>query len=93
LTGGLIKAGWHEVLVNEKTLAAIERAKAEHRSLWRISSTLFSHVASDSLMVPEIGTEEEKAARKQQYPPTLAGDHVNKELAAIRLHHDTQSSR
>jgi hypothetical protein len=85
MTGGVIKAGWHEVIVNAKTVTAIEKAKAEGRCLWRISSTLFCHVASDAEMVPMIGTEEEKAAALKQYPPTLAGDHVNAELEAINL--------
>jgi isopenicillin N synthase-like dioxygenase len=30
LTGGLIQAGWHEVVVNQKTIDAIERAKKVH---------------------------------------------------------------
>lgn len=40
-------AGYHEVVVVDETLEAIQRAKDAGRSLWRISSTLFSHLASD----------------------------------------------
>lgn len=89
LTGGRVKAGWHEVIVNERTLSFIEKARAEHRSLWRISSTLFSHIASDVVMEPLVGTPEEIAEAKKTYPPKLAGEHVNEELAAIKLHATT----
>ncbi len=47
VTGGTITAGFHEVIISEETARAIERAKAEARPLWRVSSTLFGHVASD----------------------------------------------
>jgi isopenicillin N synthase-like dioxygenase len=53
-TGGLIKALWHEVVVNDKTLAAIERRKVEFpdRPLSRISSTFFWHLSPDYDLVP-----------------------------------------
>jgi isopenicillin N synthase-like dioxygenase len=82
LTGGVVHAGWHEVLVNDRTVTAIEKARAEGRCLWRISSTLFAHIASDVLMEPLIG-------EKAKYPAKVAGDHVNEELAAIKLHAKT----
>ena len=40
LTGGECKAGMHEVAVSEATLQAVERARREGRSLWRVSSTV-----------------------------------------------------
>ncbi|KAJ8588397.1 Clavaminate synthase-like protein [Rhizopogon salebrosus TDB-379] len=54
LTGGLIKAGFHEVVVNEATLQTMERRKASHpnRPLIRISSTFFWHLSSDYELVP-----------------------------------------
>ncbi|RDX50478.1 Clavaminate synthase-like protein [Lentinus brumalis] len=54
LSGGLIKAGFHEVVVNEATLQAIERRKAENpdRPLIRISSTFFWHLSSDYDLAP-----------------------------------------
>lgn len=85
LTGGRVLAGWHQVLVNERTLAAIKRASEAERSLWRISSTLFSHIESDAEMRPLVGTTEEKAAALDKYPPILAGVHVENELKAINL--------
>ncbi|KAJ4485829.1 hypothetical protein J3R30DRAFT_3697221 [Lentinula aciculospora] len=49
LTGGLIKAGYHEVVVNDQTLQVIEDRKTENpdRPLIRISSTFFWHLSSD----------------------------------------------
>lgn len=54
LTGGLIKAGYHEVVVNELTLATIQRRKVEFpdRPLIRISSTFFWHLSSDYDLAP-----------------------------------------
>ncbi|RPD64815.1 Clavaminate synthase-like protein [Lentinus tigrinus ALCF2SS1-7] len=54
LSGGLIKAGFHEVVVNDATLQAIERRKAENpgRPLIRISSTFFWHLSSDYDLAP-----------------------------------------
>ncbi|KAI1350209.1 hypothetical protein F5Y01DRAFT_286659 [Xylaria sp. FL0043] len=54
LTGGLVKAGFHEVVVNDATLATINKRKEEfpERPLVRISSTFFYHLASDFELVP-----------------------------------------
>ena len=49
LTGGHILAGFHEVSVNDRTMAAITAAQAAGRSLWRVSSTCFAHIASDQV--------------------------------------------
>lgn len=85
LTGGEVLAGYHEVLVSEATLRAVEEAKSAQppRSLWRVSSTLFSHVASDNVLQPLGPFATEEALSK--YPPIKAGDHVQKELSAINL--------
>ncbi|KAI0931833.1 hypothetical protein AcW1_000873 [Taiwanofungus camphoratus] len=54
LSGGLIKAGYHEVVVNDATLEVIERRKVEfpNRPLVRISSTFFWHLSSDYDLTP-----------------------------------------
>ncbi|KAI1076653.1 hypothetical protein F5B20DRAFT_593914 [Whalleya microplaca] len=54
LTGGLVKAGFHEVVVSEATARAIaaRREAAPDRPLVRISSTLFWHLSSDYDLVP-----------------------------------------
>ena len=40
LTGGECLAGMHEVVVTKRTLEAIEVARQQNRSLWRVSSTV-----------------------------------------------------
>jgi hypothetical protein len=49
LTAGHIQSGFHEVAVNEHTVAAIEQAQQSGKSLWRVSSTCFAHCASDQV--------------------------------------------
>ena len=83
LTGGTIQAGYHEVVVDEHTLAAVERQRALGRPLWRISSTAFCHINSDQTLQP-LGPFATDAARAA-YPPTLAGDYVRAELETIQL--------
>lgn len=83
LTGGRLLNGYHQVVVNEKTLAAIEDAKAAGHSLWRISSTFFAHIASDELLEPVVGLTD--AVRSDLYPSRLAGELVQEELKAIGL--------
>ncbi|PPQ77641.1 hypothetical protein CVT26_005407 [Gymnopilus dilepis] len=100
ITGGLIKAGYHEVVVNEQTLAAIERRKHSFpdRPLIRISSTFFWHLSSDYDLVP-IPPLSEKArvlrAEKAkdgipdgdvvEYRPMKVGEQVRNELKHIAL--------
>jgi len=54
ITGGLIKAGFHEVVVNDATLKTIEARKAQFpdRPLIRVSSTFFWHLSADYDLVP-----------------------------------------
>jgi isopenicillin N synthase-like dioxygenase len=84
ITGGHIMAGFHEVVVADQTLEAIERAKAAGKSTWRISSTLFSHLASDGVLAPLefFGPDEEAKAK---YPSMLVGEQVQRELKVINL--------
>ncbi|RKP15883.1 hypothetical protein ROZALSC1DRAFT_25931 [Rozella allomycis CSF55] len=79
LTGGCIKAGYHEVTCSERTIEALKKAKEENKSLWRISSTMFVHVASDLILKPINGFE------NSSYEPILAGDQVSNELRMISL--------
>jgi isopenicillin N synthase-like dioxygenase len=83
LTGGLIKAGFHEVIYTEKTKLAKEKALAEGRIPWRISSTLFCHIRSNVILQPETSLATEEA--KEKYAPILAKDQVLKEIKAINL--------
>jgi len=83
LTGGAITAGFHEVVVADDTLIAVERAKAAGNPLWRVSSTLFAHVNSDKILDPLPPFRNEAAL--SVYPPTLAGKQAEDELKTIEL--------
>lgn len=84
LTGGHVLAGFHEVVVNDNTMKVIEKKKQENKSLWRVSSTLFSNINSDQILEPleHFKTPEATAA----YPPIYAGEQVERELKAISLY-------
>ncbi|KAL9251413.1 hypothetical protein AKJ16_DCAP12598 [Drosera capensis] len=83
LTGGDCLAGMHEVVVTKRTLEAIKVASENNRSLWRVSSTLFGHIASDAILKP-LG-DFAKSPTATKYPPIYAGEYVEKELAVINL--------
>ncbi len=83
VTGGAITAGFHEVVVIPSTLEAIERQKQKNRPLWRISSTLFYHLASDSILQPLSHFRTAEALKK--YPAQLVGHQVQKELGFLEL--------
>ena len=93
ITGGLVKAGFHEVTVNEKTIETMARRKAEQpdRPQIRISSTLFWHLNSDFDLAPvpalaarakALREEQEKLGRDEgregEYPPTKVGNQVQR---------------
>lgn len=96
LTGGKIEAGMHEVLVTAEALEKVARKveRGEKRddddetnpasSAWRVSSTVFGHVASDRVLKP-LAPFDADIAVAEKYPPVLAGDFVSKELEAIAL--------
>jgi hypothetical protein len=73
----------HEVVYTQATAKAVESAQCDGRSTWRVSSTLFAHIASDRMLQP-LGrfAQREDAC---EYPPTAAGAQVEEELRAIRL--------
>jgi len=100
ISGGLIKAGFHEVVVNEQTLITIEEKKLEfpHRPLIRISSTFFWHLSSDYDLCP-MSTLLENARQfragylkagksdgeEAEYPLMKVGQQVASELRHIAL--------
>lgn len=83
MTGGYFYAGYHEVIVTEDTLKAVEKAKIEGKSLWRVSSTMFSTLRYDVLMKPLPRFASMPEAKN--YPPILTYKHVEEELKAINL--------
>ena len=98
LTGGVIEAGMHEVLATEEALDKVARrgkradgggggedaARRHPSSAWRVSSTVFGHVASDKVLRP-LAPFDGDASGAGKYPPVLAGDFVSRELEAIAL--------
>ena len=87
MTGGYIKAGMHEVVFSEATKHALEAAAAAGRCTWRVSSTLFGHVASDAVLQPLGRFAQEPAA--VDYPAMPAGQYVQSELEVINLRRGT----
>ena len=83
LTGGHVRAGMHEVLLSPATARAVDEAKNLGRSTWRVSSTLFAHVASDKILRPLGHFAKEELA--SDYPPTQAGKQVEGELSILQL--------
>ena len=83
LTAGYVRAGMHEVICTPKTQEAMEKARAEGRSTWRVSSTVFSHLASDEKMSP-MGRYADLPEAKD-YPETYVGDYVQQELEDLEL--------
>lgn len=93
MTGGLVKAGYHEVVVNDATVATVKKRKQEFpdRPLVRISSTFFWHLSSDFDLkpVPELAEKarELRAERfnlgrdegeEVQYPEMKVGEQVQR---------------
>ena len=72
--GGYVVAGFHEVVVTPATRQVIERRTASGESLWRVSSTLFSHIQSAQLLQPigQYANDESNTA----YPTVLTGQQV-----------------
>jgi len=97
LSGGLIRAGYHEVVVNEATVATIQRRKTEFpdRPLIRISSTFFWHLSSDYDLAPIPSLAERSRSQAQEssiedmedavYEPMKVGQQVQSELRHIAL--------
>jgi isopenicillin N synthase-like dioxygenase len=85
VTGGYVLAGFHEVVVTEATVGVIATRKAQEKSLWRVSSTLFGHIASDEVLKPLGKYASWQEGVSEKYPPVDAGQHVQDELNAIAL--------
>lgn len=83
LTGGTVVAGFHEVLCTIETLEAAEKARREGRPVWRVSSTVFSQIASDEILRPLPPFHTEDSLR--QYPSIATGKQVQEELESINL--------
>jgi hypothetical protein len=92
ITGGYVLAGYHEVIYTEGTKQALEKAKEEQlqgkdRILWRVSSTLFSHIRYDVDLspLPELNKLYDEETAKLKYKPMTAHEKLMEELVAINL--------
>ena len=72
-----------QVVCSEDTLIALKSAQAQGSSTWRVSSTVFGHIASDQVLTP-LGHFATPQAT-QEYPAIDAGKFVQQELEAIKL--------
>lgn len=92
ITGGYVLSGYHEVIYTEGTKAALEKAKQENldggdRILWRVSSTLFSHLRYnvDISPMPEMKGLICEDEAKAKYRKMTAHEKLMEELKAINL--------
>ena len=72
-----------QVVFSEATAKATDAARKAGRPLWRVSSTMFAHAASDQTLMPLGRFAQSPGAG--QYPPVLAGLQVQEELDYICL--------
>lgn len=91
ITGGYVLSGYHEVIYTEATKAALEKAKEDNlnganRTLWRVSSTLFSHIRYnvDLSPLPEMSHLYHEDA-PSKYRKMTAHEKLMEELKAINL--------
>ena len=70
--------------MDDAAAAAVAAARSAGASLWRISSTAFTHLASDATLAP-LGRFVDAPGAAAAYPPVLVGHHVAAELRAIAL--------
>jgi len=93
ITGGYVHAGYHEVMYTEATKAVVDKKLEENKNganniMWRISSTLFSHLRYDVDISPlaeieALHDKERVAAGK--YPKMTSFEKLMEELTAINL--------
>jgi len=89
VTGGHVKAGFHEVICSEKTRTVLDSrekeagGKLESKDYWRISTTMFGTLCHDTMLQP-VG-HFAKLPTAKDYPPMLGGDQVAKVLMEIGM--------
>lgn len=89
VTGGAIYAGMHEVVVPqgveiERVITELRRqADAEHRDLWRTTTTGFFHARSQARVGPRWHFRTPVAMAK--YPDMLGGEHLDRGIRLIGI--------
>ncbi len=82
-------AGFHEVIYTDRTKSVVEKRleKNPNADVWRVSSTLFSHLRYDVSLKPlEELRERWNENAEQKYEDIKAYDSVMNELKAINLY-------
>ena len=95
LTGGYIKAGFHEVVYTEQTKEKVEKRRETKPEghIWRVSSTLFSHIRHDLSIAPlDALSHLHDEDAKEKYPDITSEEKTIQELKAIHLHAETSGS-
>ena len=83
LTGGYLKANFHEVVHTDATEAARVKAEQEGRSVWRVASTMFCAVeGSMSLRTLDPFRTEES---EKIYPDVTADEQIRREFGSYQL--------
>jgi isopenicillin N synthase-like dioxygenase len=93
ITGGYVLAGLHEVVYTDKTKEVYEKAKAEGRPTWRVSSTMFTHFRYnvDCSPMPELrdlykeSAGANPASFAKKYPKMSSFDILMTELNATNM--------
>jgi isopenicillin N synthase-like dioxygenase len=80
LTGGHIKAGFHEIVYTSELEKARRDAEAKGRPQWRISSTMFGQAEDSVVLEPHPKFLKEAAGR---YPRISAAEYLKKELYSL----------
>ena len=91
LTGGYVTAGYHEVVYSEKTKDVVNKKLQENKeganhTMWRVSSTLFSHLRYDVDLTPLPEMQHlHDPAKADKYKPMTAHAKLLEELQSINL--------
>lgn len=93
MTGGYIKAGFHEVVYTDATKERVQKRIEENKDahVWRVSSTLFSHIRHDQSLAPlDCLSDKWDEGAKEKYYDITSEEKTMEELKAINLHSDAQ---
>ena len=89
MTGGFIKAGFHEVVYTDATKEKVQKRLEENKDaqVWRVSSTLFSHIRHDLSLAPlECLQDKWDEGALEKYKDITSEEKTMEELKAINLH-------
>lgn len=95
LTGGYIQGGFHEVIYTDETKEKVNKRKETKPDghIWRISSTLFSHIKHDLSLAPlECLSHLHDEGAAEKYPDITSEEKTMEELKAINLHKDSATA-